>query len=73
VGLIAGFQNPVIRFLILGRGTCKVIQAGPAPVAGQRRLRFHMQRQGQNTLRNWLRRAISRRSKRHIEIMMKKK
>jgi len=32
-----------------------------------------VQRQGQNTLWNLLRRAVSRRTKRHIELMIKKK
>jgi hypothetical protein len=32
-----------------------------------------MQWQGQNMLRNWLRRAVSRRTKRHIKVIMEKK
>ena len=73
VCLVAGLQDPLIRFLVFRGCAGKVIQAGPAPVAGQRGLGFHMQRQGQNTLRNRLRRAVSRRTKRHIELMTKKK
>ena len=73
VCLVAGLQDPLIRFLVFRGCAGKVIQAGPAPVAGQWRLGFHMQRQGQDTLRNLLRRAVGRGTKRHIELLMKKK
>ncbi len=73
VGLVARLKDLLVRFLILRGRAGKIVQAGPAPVAGQRRLRFHMQRQGQDTLRNRLRRAVSGRTKRHNENMMKEK
>jgi hypothetical protein len=73
VCLVASFQDPLIRFLVFRGCAGKVIQAGPAPVAGQRGLGFHMQRQGQDTQRNRLRGAVGRGTKRHIELMMKRK
>src|SRR6266699_1994942 len=50
MGLIARLKDLLIRFLILRGRIGKVIQTGPAPVTGQRRLRFHIQQQGQDTL-----------------------
>ena len=43
VGLIICLKDLLIRLLIFRGYTGKVIQAGPAPVAGQRRLRLYMQ------------------------------
>ena len=73
VGLIACLKDLIVRFLIFRGCIGKVIQAGPALVIGQWRLKFYIQRQGQDTLKNQLKKVVSRRSKRHNKKIINKK
>ena len=73
VGLITCLKDLLIRFLILRGYIGKVIQAGLVLVMGQQRLRFYIQQQGQDTLRNRLRRAVSGRIKRYNKNIIKEK
>ena len=73
VGLIIRLKDLLIRLLIFRGYISKVIQVGLALVMGQRRLRFHIQWQGQDILRNRLRRVVSGRIKRYNKKIIKEK
>ena len=71
VSLIIYLQDLLIGFLILKGCTSKIIQARPVPVINQQRLGFYIQQQGQDILKNRLKKAVNRRSKRHNKKIIK--
>ena len=72
VSFITYLQDLFIRFLVFRGRIGKIIQAEPALIASQRRLGFYIQQQGQDILRNRLKRAVSGRSKRHNKKIIKR-
>ena len=73
MGLIICLKDLLIRLLIFRGYIGKDIQVGLALVTGQRRLRFYIQQQSQDTLRNRLRRAVSGKIKRYNKNIIKEK